>query len=90
MIKPCFPSYLVFNIVNVIVIAVAILFLDGKRWQSIRAVESEIVDKQTELDVALVYASKHLVSDFMREHRDMQCNGISLEEVVRIVDSDNR
>jgi hypothetical protein len=54
------------------------LTTDGKIWTTNRAFEASLIDNTSDLDLAMICACKHLVSNYILSHQDELFNGLSL------------
>jgi hypothetical protein len=63
------------NVYLTIVSGLMFLFIDLKRWATLSQFRRDLEDS---LDMAIVTACKHLLSEYILENHDQQFNGTTL------------
>lgn len=57
-------------------------FPENRRWLSVKELECDVLDESTNIDSTLIVVCKKLVTSYLKEHKEKEWNGLSLEIAV--------
>lgn len=53
--------------------------IENQRWLSVKELECDVLDESTGIDLALIVAGKKLVMRFLKDNKETEWNGLSMQ-----------